>query len=539
MANCRWPIDSGIPERKMEENEGDSMGIASENIVTVSIVLIAVGILAVGFYRSRSFGKLGIVSWLQSVALMAPWLLFFGLFALGIYINLAGVLFLIVVSAGTYIFLGNKLRTLSQDPAQRAQLEKMLRTKTNPTPSPPEEAESSATDSTTAQETPTAKETPVVPTALVEPIAIPTEDLESIKGIFGVDTFFATDSVPYQDGAYFRGNLRGEPEAAYTKLAQKLKERVGDRYRLFLVPDRQDKPIVVVLPSRNEPKPLSTTQKALAIGLAIATFATTLETAGILIGFDFFNDLGRIQEVLPVSLGIWAVLIAHEIGHQVMASRHNVRISWPFFIPTWQVGSFGAINRFESFLRDRTVLFDVAIAGPAAGGLLSLGLLMTGLYLSHPGSLFQIPSDFFQGSMLVGTLAKVVLGSALEESLVDIHPLVAIGWLGLVINALNLMPAGQLDGGRAIQAIYGRQTAGRTTIATLIVLGLVSLVNPIALYWAIVILFLQRNLESPSLNELIEPDDTRAALVLLALFLTIVTLIPLTPSVAGTLGIGG
>ena len=140
--------------------------------------------------------------------------------------------------------------------------------------------------------------------------------------------------------------------------------------------------------------------------------------------------------------------------------------------------------------------------------------------------------------MLVGTLAKVVLGSALENPLVDVHPLMVIGWLGLVINALNLMPAGQLDGGRIVQAIYGRKMAGRATIATLIVLAIASLVNPLALYWAVLILILQRNLERPTLNELSEPDDTRAALALLALFLMIATLIPLTPTVAGTLGIG-
>jgi len=106
--------------------------------------------------------------------------------------------------------------------------------------------------------------------------------------------------------------------------------------------------------------------------------------------------------------------------------------------------------------------------------------------------------------------------------------LTVIGWLGLVITALNLMPAGQLDGGRIVQAIYGRKTAGRTTVATLIVLA-IALANPLALYWAIVIVFLQRDLERPSLNELTEPDDARAALGLLVLFLMVATLLPLTP----------
>jgi membrane-associated protease RseP (regulator of RpoE activity) len=105
-----------------------------------------------------------------------------------------------------------------------------------------------------------------------------------------------------------------------------------------------------------------------------------------------------------------------------------------------------------------------------------------------------------------------------------------------------LLPAGQLDGGRIVQAIYGRKTARRTTIATLAILGLVALINPgnpIPLYWAILIVFLQRDLERPSLNELSEPDDTRAAWGLLALFLMLATLIPLSPGLAGRLGIGG
>ena len=130
----------------------------------------------------------------------------------------------------------------------------------------------------------------------------------------------------------------------------------------------------------------------------------------------------------------------------------------------------------------------------------------------------------------------------MQNAIVNVHPLTVIGWLGLVINGLNLMPAGQLDGGRIIQAIYGRKTARRTTIITLVILGIVTIfspANPIPLYWAVVILFLQRDLERPSLNELTEPDDTRAGWGLLALFLMLATLIPLSPGLAGRLGIGG
>jgi membrane-associated protease RseP (regulator of RpoE activity) len=116
---------------------------------------------------------------------------------------------------------------------------------------------------------------------------------------------------------------------------------------------------------------------------------------------------------------------------------------------------------------------------------------------------------------------------------------VAIGWLGLVVTALNLMPAGQLDGGRMVQAIYGRKVASRSTVMTLIILGVASLTSALPLYWALVILFLQRNLDQPALEEVTELDDTRAGLGLLALFLMAATLIPLAPGLAGRLGIGG
>jgi membrane-associated protease RseP (regulator of RpoE activity) len=262
----------------------------------------------------------------------------------------------------------------------------------------------------------------------------------------------------------------------------------------------------------------------------------------LLLNFDFFNNIERVWEVLPLAAGIWTVFAAHELGHWWQAQRYNVRLSLPFFIPSWQIGSFGAITRFESLLPNRTTLFDISIAGPAAGGIVSLLMLIAGLVLSHDGSAFQVPAQFFQGSVLVGVLARIFLGASVQTTLVDVHPLTIVGWLGLVVTALNLMPAGQLDGGRIVQAIYGRKIARRATVATVIVLGIVALVNPanpIVLYWAIVILFLQRSLERPSLNEITEPNDTRAILGLVALFLMVATLIPLNPALAGRLGIGG
>jgi membrane-associated protease RseP (regulator of RpoE activity) len=500
-------------------------------ITTVLILLVALGVLGWGFYRARPLGKLGILAWLQSVSLMLPWLLFFSLSTVGIFLNLVSVLFLFVGSTLGYIFLGRQIRAIAGDEKLLKSLSARLSESTSDTASSGETSPADPAAIAPSSEKPKPSQPPAEP-------PIPAEDLQAIRGIFGIDTFFATETIPYQSGAIFKGNLRGDPDPIYDRLSAALTDRLGDRYRLFLVEGLDQKPVVVVLPSSSDPKPVTLPQILLALVLGGAAIASCLETAGLLLGFDWFMAPARLSEVLPIGGGLLAVLLAHEAGHWVMAQRYQVRLSPPFFLPVLQIGTFGAITRFASLLPNRTVLFDIAFAGTAAGGLVALLLLLVGLVLSTPSSLFQIPTEFFQGSILVGSLAKVVLGSALQQPLVSVHPLVIVGWLGLVITAINLLPAGQLDGGRIMQAIYGRRVAARTTVGTLVLLGLAALVNPLALYWAIVILFVQRDLERPALNELTEPNDTRAALCLLILFLMAATLLPLTPSLAGRLGIG-
>ncbi len=556
-------------------------------MITIAILVVALGLLGWGFLRARPYGTPGILAWLQSVTLMLPWLIVFGLATTGVFINLAAILVLLALSVGAYILLGSRLRAIAtqmpptsakgnassseewssfrQPPgSQPLDMSYFAEQKTE-NPSDPasvadsEKPEGAAQDAVDAPNTASEKSESGLPSdsnpqpadassqgssvdlsnaeALVP--QMPAEDLKLAQSIFGIDTFFLQETVSYQDGAIFKGNLRGEAAKVHEQLSAALHEKLSNRYRLYALMGPEGKPVMIVLPTTNDPKPTTPTQWAIAVVLAIATVATCLEAAGIINGFDFFQNVGRIQETIIVGGGLVAILAIHELGHWFQAQRYQIRLSPPFFIPAWQIGSFGALTRFESVLPNRNVLFDISIAGPIWGGVLSLGFLLIGLYLSHQGSVFQVPSEFFQGSILVGTLARVVLGNQMQAPLVDIHPLTIVGWLGLVITALNVMPAGQLDGGRIVQSIYGRKTAQRTTVATLIFLGLATLVNPLALYWAILILFLQRDLERPSLDELTEPNDARAALGLLMLFLMAATLLPLTPGLAGRLGIGG
>jgi len=468
---------------------------------------------------------------------MGPWLLLFGLLSLGITLDLASTLFIVVLSIGFYIFLGKRLRQLAHQEASRS----------HPPISPPEVNQTNIDDQDTApthpyQET---SDTQPAPSSSLEktanptiPLPVPTEDLKSIQGIFGIDTFFATETIPYQDGVIVQGNLRGDATTVHAQLSARLDSVLSEQYRLFLVQNTDEKPIVVVLPSRNDPKAGGWSQKLFAVILSFATVASCLITGAFLLSFNLIEQPERLPEALPLGLGLVSVLVAHEVGHYIIAQRYQVKLSWPFPFPALQIGSFGIFNRFESLLPNRQSLFDIAFAGPVVGGLFALILLVLGLILSPSNPSLPLDISFLRGSIFVGTLARLFLGDALQVSRVLVHPLVGVGWIGLVITALNLMPAGSLDGGRIIQAIYGRKIARLSTWITLVLLALIALANPIALYWAVIILLLQRDLERPSLNELTEPNDTSAALGLVALFLMVAILMPLSPSLAVRMGIG-
>lgn len=315
--------------------------------IVFAIFALAIGVLVWGYRRAKPFGKLGKLAWLQSVVLMAPWLLYFVLFSFGLSISLPAVLVLLLVSGGIYIYLGRQMREEGQAELLRQKAAQRLQDLAN------------GADKTTVLGDSTAN------TNLEETSPIPPEDLAIIKGIFSIDSFFATETIAYQEGAIFKGNLRTEAEDAFGKLSGKLKELMGEKYRLFLVEGSEDRPVVVILPSTNDPQPSTLAQKNLAVVLLVATIVTTLEASAALLGFDLVDNWQRVGETVPLAIAVGIILLAHELGHLWQAKKWGVRLSWPFLLPNWQIGSFGAITRFESLLPSRNALFDVAIAGPA------------------------------------------------------------------------------------------------------------------------------------------------------------------------------
>lgn len=488
-------------------------------IIPLAVFAISLSLLGWGLYRARKLGKLGILSWFQLLALMLPWLAYFGLFLSGAFISFAMLLLLLLVSTVAYILIGKQMRKIALTEKPQTPPPTSLQTP-DPSLKPGGEPEAKL-------------QTP-------EPKSKIGEDLKAIQGIFGIETFYATETVPYMEGVVFRGNMRGEPNEVHQKLSASLRDRLGDRYELFLIEGQEQKPVVIVLPNNSNQFVMTIQQKVLIVILVVANIFTAMSLGGQLKEIDLSQNPGQYLATLPFALGILLILACRELSLRWIARKYNVSLTWPSFLPSLQLGSFGAFSRICSSLPNRQVLFDIGIAPAITGGLLSLTLLVAGLFLSanHSGGV-EIPTQIFHASVLVGSLAKLIMGNLLNIELVSIHPLVILGWIGLVITALNLMPAGQLDGGRIVQAVYGRKTAGLTTIATLIFLAIAALINSLALYWGCIILVLLRDLERPMLNEISELDGDRDAMGLFALFWMLVTLLPMTSVVAERLGIGG
>ncbi|KAM3346502.1 hypothetical protein ACQJBY_020837 [Aegilops geniculata] len=241
-----------------------------------------------------------------------------------------------------------------------------------------------------------------------------------------------------------------------------------------------------------------------------------------------FDNLELLKDGLPGALVTGLIVGVHEIGHILAAKDAGVKLSVPYFVPSWQIGSFGGITRIVNIVRNRGDLLKVAAAGPVAGFSLGFGLLLLGFTLPPSDGLGIIvdPAVFHQ-SFLLGGLAKLILGDVLKEGTqLSINPLVLWAWAGLLINAINSIPAGELDGGRIALAMWGRKVSSRLGSVTIALLGLSSLFSDVAFYWAVLIFFLQRGPIAPLSEEITEPENIYIGLGVAILFLGLLVCLP-------------
>ncbi|MDB4960967.1 MAG: hypothetical protein JWP01_966 [Myxococcales bacterium] len=272
-----------------------------------------------------------------------------------------------------------------------------------------------------------------------------------------------------------------------------------------------------------------------------------------------------------VTTGLWGgpyfaatlmgILVCHEAGHYVVGRRRGVDVSPPYFIPLppqISYGTMGAVIRMRSPIRDRNALFDVGAAGPIAGLVVAIPLLVIGLQLSTVGPI--PPGNTIEGNSILYALLKyAVFGKWLPGDGVDVnlHPMAFAAWVGLLVTAINLMPIGQLDGGHVARAALGPRhelMSKRLNVALPLVgvgIGAIMLVTALdagkgmldameyATYglfpwclWGVLLGVMRRQAgeyHPPVGDELLDPRRKLQAIAMLVIFVLIVTPVPMRP----------
>lgn len=260
-------------------------------------------------------------------------------------------------------------------------------------------------------------------------------------------------------------------------------------------------------------------------------FASGLPTFAIDDGFFPLSWLwrhpARLWSGLPFALSLLAILLAHELGHFIAALRRSVKATLPFFLPApTPLGTLGAFIQIKSPFPNRDSLFDIAVAGPIAGFLLALPVSVYGLALSQPLPAGVEPSigQPLLFHLIWAALHALGLSTAgVPLSGVALHPLAIAGWIGMLATFLNLLPAGQLDGGHIIYAV-GARLHRRTTVFTLLAL------LPLGIFfwtgwllWAGALLFVRRH---PAVPEWPPLSRRRKLLAAAAGLMFLLTMIP-------------
>ena len=230
---------------------------------------------------------------------------------------------------------------------------------------------------------------------------------------------------------------------------------------------------------------------------------------------------------IPFSVTLLGILLAHEMGHFVYAQRNHVYATLPFFLPApTLIGTMGAFIRIRSPIRTRAALFDIGIAGPIAGFLVALPVLVWSLMASRPAAVQPTDSGLVLGFPLIFRAAWSLLHphSALALRELSLSPVAIAAWVGMFATSLNLLPGGQLDGGHIVYALSPRshKIVSRLTVLALVPLGVFWWAG--WLIWAL--LLLVSLMRHPHVPEHPPLDRKRRLLGWFALLMFALTMLP-------------
>lgn len=349
----------------------------------------------------------------------------------------------------------------------------------------------------------------------------------------------------------FEGTLLIDSETAYNRLDDQLAPL--NLLALFRdSPADADRPArqrIYIVEGRLNPRPRSwVLNLVLLLGTLFTVLLVGMDMALSEIAFDdrfraaqlAQNGLTELWRGLPYALSIMLILGAHELGHYFAARRHNIAVTLPYFLPFpfSLFGTLGAFIQLRQPIRNRKVLLQIGAAGPLAGLVFAIPILLIGLATSRVEP--PLAAGIVEGNSILYALAKIItFGRFLPDGNFDVYvnQLAWAGWTGLFVTGLNLIPVGQLDGGHVLYALLGKQ-ARLFYYPMLLGLTVLVILSGGALLLLVVLLFFLGRTFAVPLDD-ITPLDQRhrwLALATLVIFLLVFVPIPLTASGAAAGG---
>ena len=228
------------------------------------------------------------------------------------------------------------------------------------------------------------------------------------------------------------------------------------------------------------------------------------------------------------SLPLLLILGVHELGHMLACRRHGLPATYPYFIPApVGIGTFGAIIRIRAPITSRRALFDVGAAGPLAGFVVAVPVVVWGIAISRVTT--PAAGEFFEFGepLLFRVVERAFFPATARGADLALSPTGMAGWFGLFVTALNLLPLAQLDGGHILYAVAGRHQR-RIGFVLFAVLAGLSFAWPGWILWAVVVLVMGiAHPPTADPAERLDPGRRALALVCLVVFALCFTPVPI------------
>ncbi len=363
------------------------------------------------------------------------------------------------------------------------------------------------------------------------------EEVDALRDALG--DLFAIYSYTIDKPAPGNVRFQGHFLCDLVECFDELRERFEGLGFTPFIREEEGEVVLTALPTVFDPPPSNWRTNLVLLLLTI--FSTLLVATAAEIANEVETELGTFElywlsvqnlwRGIPYSASIMLILGAHELGHYFAARRHKVPVTLPYFIPfpIPPIGTMGAFIRLKSPVKNRRALFDVGAAGPLAGLIVAIPILIIGLVIS-PVEAYPEDGYMVEGnSILYWTAKLVVKGQILPAESEDVFmsQMAWAGWVGLFVTGLNLIPVGQLDGGHVAYTLFGKR-ARRFFVP--VIVGLIALVVLTRTLtwgiWIMLLLFLGRYYAEP-LDDITPLDGRRRWLAIFTLILFLLVFVPI------------